>query len=74
MLLRTAKYSSDVEEVKGILKALAGKISSSEAVLDCQGIGNALYGLQNMSSNDKEVIDVLKCIARKISSSNAALD
>lgn len=43
-------------EVLGLLSVLTSKIAESKAVLSAQGIGNALYNLQNMSSDSVEVL------------------
>ena len=38
-----------------MLNELGGKIKESRAELTGQGIGNALYGMQHMSSEHEEV-------------------
>ena len=42
-------------------------------MLNVQGIGNALYGLQGMSSDEVEVLVVLEALSSKISESKELL-
>jgi very-short-patch-repair endonuclease len=58
--------SSDVQEVRYVLGALAPKIEECREQLSSQEVGNALYGLQNMSSDVREVVDVLVAMTPKI--------
>jgi hypothetical protein len=50
--------SSDVPEVRDVLKALRPHIASCREPLSAQGVGNALYGLLGMSSSVPEERDV----------------
>jgi hypothetical protein len=65
--------SSDVQEVKDVLAALAPKIGTCRKELSAQAVGNALYGLRNMSSDVQEVKDVLTALASKIEGSREQL-
>jgi very-short-patch-repair endonuclease len=58
--------SSDVQEVRYVLGALAPKIKGCREQFDAQAVGNALYGLQSMSSDAEEVRYVLGALAPKI--------
>jgi very-short-patch-repair endonuclease len=58
--------SSDVQEVKDVLAALAPKIKGCREEFNAQVVSNALYGLQNMKSDVREVKDVLAALAHKI--------
>jgi hypothetical protein len=49
-----------------VLAALTPKIEGCGEELDAQAVGNALYGLQGMSSDVREVKDVLAALAPKI--------
>ena len=50
---------------RAVLAALA-RIEASRAELGAQAIGNALYGIQCMSSNAEAVLLVLAALAKKI--------
>jgi very-short-patch-repair endonuclease len=52
--------------VREVLAALAPKIEASKEELDAQEVGNALYGLQSMSSDVREVVGVLAALTPKI--------
>ena len=56
--------SSDHDEVRDVLSALAMKVDSCKEDLNAQALGNALYGLQRMSSDHVEVRDVLSALSR----------
>lgn len=58
--------TSDHEEVREALAALAVKISQSSAELNGQNIGNALYSLHSMDGEATEVRAVLGSLAHKI--------
>ena len=64
---------SDAKVVLRILSELAEKIKASYAILSDQGIGNALYCLQYMSSDSIEVLQILSELEVKIKASNAIL-
>jgi very-short-patch-repair endonuclease len=55
-----------VQDVKDVLAALVPKIEGCREELDAQKVGNALYGLQNMSSDVEEVVGVLAALTPKI--------
>jgi hypothetical protein len=65
--------SSDVPEVREMLRVLVPKIVSCTEALDAQAVGNALYGLKSMSSDVSEVREVLKVLIPKIGSCTEAL-
>ncbi len=56
------------------MAALTTKIKASNAILNEQEIGNALYGLQNMGCDTQEVRALLTALTTKIKASNAILD
>lgn len=58
--------TSEHEEVREALAALAVKISQSNAELNGQNIGNALYSLHSMDGEAFEVRAVLNSLAHKI--------
>ena len=58
--------TSEYEEVREALAALAVKISQSNAELNGQNIGNALYSLHSMDGEALEVRAVLNALAHKI--------
>ena len=58
--------TSEYEEVREALAALAVKISQSNAELNGQNIGNALYSLHSMDGEAIEVRAVLNALAHKI--------
>ena len=58
--------TSEHEEVREALAALAVKISQSNAELNGQNIGNALYSLHSMDGEAIEVRAVLNALAHKI--------
>ncbi len=58
--------SSDVPEVRDILKEMTRHIKSCNEGFSEQNISNALYGLHNMSSDVPEVRDILKEMRRQI--------
>ena len=58
--------TSEHEEVREALAALAVKISQSNAELNGQNIGNALYSLHSMDGEALEVRAVLNALAHKI--------
>lgn len=58
--------TSEHEEVREALAALAVKISQSNAELNGQNIGNALYSLHSMDGEASEVRAVLGALAHKI--------
>jgi len=66
--------SSDVPEVREILRVLSPKIGSCQEALDAQAVGNALYGLQSMSSDVPEVREILGLLSLKIASFVDPLD
>jgi hypothetical protein len=47
-----------------VLSALAMKVDSCKEDLNAQALGNALYGLQRMSSDHVEVRDVFSALSR----------
>ena len=65
--------TSEHEEVREALAALAVKISQSTAELNGQNIGNALYSLHSMDGEAIEVRAVLGSLAHKIVVSKQAL-
>jgi hypothetical protein len=62
--------SRDVEDM---LAALAPKIEGCREKLSAQAVGNALYGLQSMSSDVRELKDVLAALAPKIEGSRSEI-
>ena len=58
--------SSDNEAVRELLRILSQKITESPELMKSQNIGNALYGLQNMSCDSIEVRLVLSALSKKI--------
>jgi len=56
-----------------LISSLSVKISQSNEILNGQEIGNALYGLQGMSSNEKAVLNLLSALSVKISQSKELL-
>jgi very-short-patch-repair endonuclease len=58
--------SSDAQEVRYVLGALAPKIEGCREELSSQEVENPLYGLQDMSSDVREVVDVLVAMTPKI--------
>ena len=64
---------SDAKEVLRTLFERAENIKASYAILSDQGIGNALYCLQYMSSDSIEVLQILSELEVKIKASNAIL-
>jgi hypothetical protein len=56
--------SSAEGEVRGVLRALTRKIGESREMLDAQNIGNALYGLQGMSSGEVNSIQFVELVKR----------
>jgi hypothetical protein len=61
-------------EVRELLHELTLKIQASNASLDAQAIGNALYGLQCMDATTPEVRELLHELTLKIQASTASLD
>jgi hypothetical protein len=59
--------SRDVREVEDVLAVLVPKIEGCREKLSAQAVGNALHGLQSMSS------DVLVALAPKIEGSRSAI-
>ena len=57
-----------------MLTALTAKLSDSTAELGGQAVGNALFGLQRMSSDVPEVRAMLTALTAKIQGSTAELD
>jgi hypothetical protein len=66
--------SSDIAEVRAVLRALAPKIASCTEALKAQELGNALYGLQSCSSDAPEVRQVLRALAPKFASCTEAFN
>jgi hypothetical protein len=56
------------------LRELAPKIKECKETLSAQAVGNALYGLQNMSSDVDEVRSVLRELAPKVKECKEPLD
>jgi hypothetical protein len=61
--------SSDRPEVRAVISALTGKIKASLLEMNAQELGNALYGLQNMTSDHREVRDLALALSEKVESS-----
>ena len=57
-----------------MLAVLTEKIKLSKGLLDAQAIGNALYGLQGMSSDSKEVRGMLVVLTEKMKLSKELLN
>ena len=57
--------TAKTEAVLALVAALTQKITQSKAELDAQAIGNALYGLQNMTADTWQVRAVLIAIETK---------
>ena len=64
----------DISGITDLLKALTTKIHNSNAILNGQAIGNALYGLKNMNSDSETVKALLRELTTKIHNSNAILN
>ena len=70
-----ALHSTAVDkEVLLLMRLLAERVVKSDDQWDAQGLANALYGLQKMSSGYQEIIDILSTLAAKLSASDTVLD
>ena len=58
--------SSEIEEVRSVLSALAPKIRECKESFSSQGVSSLSYGLQGMISDIEEVRSVLSVLVRKI--------
>jgi hypothetical protein len=58
--------------VRDMLSALAGTMAGCKEVLKAQHVGNALYGLQGMSSEHVEVRDMLSALAGHVAGCKGA--
>ena len=56
------------------MRVLVRKVNESTAELDSQGVGNALFGLQGMSSDVPEVRELVAVLVRKVNESTAELN
>ena len=56
------------------MRVLVRKVNESTAELDSQGVGNALFGLQGMSSDVPEVRQLVGVLVRKVDELTAELD
>lgn len=66
--LKGLKGLPAIREVQQILNALALQIENSQAQLDAQAIGNALYGLQNMDIKIEVVAALMRVLNNKCDS------
>ncbi len=62
------------QAVQGLVAALTTKIGHSNATLDAQAIGNALYGLQKMDATSLAVQGLVEALKSKIVDSGAILN
>ena len=65
--------TSDCPELRALLAAVSDRIDETRGKLDSQEIGNALFGLQGMSSEMYEVRVIVAKLAEKIKRSKATL-
>lgn len=63
----------DCPELRSLLAALGDRIDASRGKLESQEIGNALYGLQSLSSEYSEVKVIVAKLAEKLKRSRAYL-
>jgi hypothetical protein len=61
----------DCPELRALLNALTGRIDATKGNMDSQEIGNALYGLQSMSSDFPEVRNLAFKLAEKLKRSKS---
>jgi hypothetical protein len=66
--------SSDVPEVRELLRVLSRKVEGCREALSAQAVGNSLYGLQSMSSDVPEVRELLRVLSRKVEGCREVLD
>jgi hypothetical protein len=64
---------SDQPEVRAVINAITMKLQASQLEMNAQELGNALYGLQNMSCDYIEVRRLLAALTLKVSSSKHEL-
>jgi tryptophan synthase alpha subunit len=65
--------SSDDEEVRSLVSALATLVDCRSGNLNGRAVGNALYGLQGMSNDNVEVRSLVSALARKVEKCKGSL-
>jgi hypothetical protein len=63
----------DCPELKRLLLAIADRIDATKGKLEAQEVGNALYGLQSLSSENEEVRILVAKLAEKLKRSKVYL-
>ena len=67
--------NTGVDENEGLmLKLVAKKIAESDAIMTSRSVGNALYGLQDITSDTEGAVELCAALAGKIKSSTGDLN